>query len=85
MFTPAKKLGKLLIKKQLITPSQLEEATRAVGADESGIDQYLIEKGYVDEKEILKIDAEQLGHPYIDLSEIELDTKLVKIIPRHIA
>ncbi|MFA6450589.1 MAG: ATPase, T2SS/T4P/T4SS family [bacterium] len=83
MFTPAKKLIKVLTKKELVTPSQIEEAVKAVG--ESDIDRYLIDKGYVEEKEILKIDAEHTGTPYIDLAEIELDTKLVKIIPRHIA
>jgi len=85
MFTPAKKLGRLLLKKQLVTPAQLDEGMKAVAGEEASLDAFLISKGYVGEKEILKIDAEEIGHPFVDLDEIELDAKLIKIIPRHIA
>ncbi|HOO55797.1 MAG TPA: type II secretion system ATPase GspE [bacterium] len=86
MFTPAKKLGAKLVKSQLITKVQLQEALKELGQNnEEGLDQYLISKGYVEEKEILKIDARELGHTYIDLEEVEIDPKLAKIIPKHIA
>jgi type IV pilus assembly protein PilB len=88
MFTPAKKLGQILIKKHLITPSQFDEAMKAVaenGEQDTSLDQYLIQKGYIEEKEVLRIEGEQIGYPYIDLSEVEIDPKLVKVIPRHIA
>ena len=81
MFIPAKKLGQILIKQHLITPSQLEEAMKAVqesGEQNLTLDQYLVEKGYVEEKAVLKIKADHIGYPYIDLSEVELDPKLVK-------
>ena len=81
MFTPAKKLIKTLAKKGLATQAQIDEAIKAVG--ENDIDRYMIEKGYVEEKEILKIDAETVGCPYIDLTEFELDAKLIKIIPSY--
>ncbi len=86
MFTPPEKLGKRLIEKSLITGAQFQEAMQADNTNGDGaFDSFLISKGYVDEIEILRIDAEHLGCPCVDLSEIELDPKLVKIIPRHIA
>ncbi|HPI77004.1 MAG TPA: ATPase, T2SS/T4P/T4SS family [bacterium] len=86
MFTPAGKLGKTLIKKNLVTPAQWDEAMRAAKEDpDVSVDQFLIEKGYIEEVEILKIDANELGHAYVNLSEVDFDPKLVKMIPRHIA
>jgi type IV pilus assembly protein PilB len=86
MFTPAGKLGKTLIKKNLVTHAQWDEATRAAKDDpDVSVDQFLIEKGYIEEVEILKIDANELGHPYVNMAEVDFDPKLVKMIPRHIA
>jgi len=86
MFTPIKKLGKQLVQKSLITPAQLKEAMDAVAAGENGdLDHYLVEKGYVQVSDILEVDAEHIGCPFVDLAEIDINPKLAKTIPRHIA
>ncbi len=83
MLTPPKKYIKTLLKKGLVTQSQIDESIGAI--NENDIDRFLIEKGYLSEKDAVKTDAEGIGYPFIDLSEIELDVKLVKTIPRHLA
>ena len=86
MFTNPKKLGQLLVKKALITPAQLGEAMQNISVQGNGdLDTYLIEHGYVAEKDILKVESEQIGVSFMDLSEAEVDPKIVKTIPRHIS
>ena len=86
MFTDSKRLGNLLVKKALITPAQLSEAMQQLQLGGNGdLDSYLIEKGYISEKDILKVEGEQIGVPFMDLSEAETEPKTVKTIPRHIA
>ncbi|MEW5946001.1 MAG: type II secretion system ATPase GspE [bacterium] len=86
MFTPPKKLGQLLVSKALITPAQLAEAMDNLGGDgNKTISEYLVKKGYLDEKDLLKVESEQIGYPYVDLSDANPDPRTVKLIPRHIS
>lgn len=86
MFTQPKKLGDLLVRKGLITGAQLGEAMEHLKyTSTDDLDVYLIQRGYVSEKDVLTVEGEQIGCPFMDLSEVEIDPKVVKVVPRHIA
>lgn len=85
MFITPQKLGKILIQKKLVTPVQLKEANDATGNGTTiDLGQYFIQREILDEKDLLKIQAAEIGYPFVDLAQVELDPKLIKTIPRHI-
>lgn len=79
------KIGELLREKNLITEAQLKVALNEQKTSGKRLGEVLQDLGYITEKQILQIIAEQLGTKIIKASEIEINPDLKKIIPENIA
>lgn len=80
-----KQLGELLIEKGLITKLQLQHALE-VQKDKGGlIGKVLVDLGYVTEEAIAQAITAQYGFPYLPLGSYEIDTEIIKIIPKNVA
>lgn len=85
MRKPETKLGDLLVKNELITKEQLDEALALQKETDEKIGEILVKSGYISEKELAKALSEQLRIPYVSLSkgtlEPKLDQNLEELIP----
>ncbi len=70
-----------LLQKGLITSGQLSEAGKLRQEQGLRLDLALVELGYVDEEDLLKVMSEQLGIEIVDLSEMEVDTETLRSLP----
>jgi len=80
-----KDLPELLIKKEYLTKRQLEKALQKAEEDGKELDKVLVELGYLTEKEIFQLLAEQLGFEFLDLSTLQINTELTKFLPDNLA
>jgi hypothetical protein len=80
-----KQLGELLTEAGLITKDQLQHALE-VQKDKGGlIGQVLVDLGYVSEEAIAQVITAQYGFPYLPLENYEIDSEIVKIVPKNVA
>ena len=80
-----KQLGELLVSLNLITKDQLQAALE-IQKDKGGlIGQVLVDLGYVSEEAIAQAITAQYGFPYLPLENYEIDTEIVKIVPKNVA
>ncbi len=79
------RLGDLLISENKITEEQLMEALMAQKEMGLKLGEALIKKGFITESEILKVLQEQLGVPYVDINNFEIDSKIPRMIPESVA
>ncbi|MCS7242246.1 type IV-A pilus assembly ATPase PilB [Candidatus Caldatribacterium sp.] len=80
MERPAK-LGELLVKKQRITPEQLEKALEIQKKTGEKLGEILQKMGLVGSREVYEVLAEQLGTLYVDLDSYVIDPKVVALLP----
>ncbi|MCX7870891.1 MAG: type IV-A pilus assembly ATPase PilB [bacterium] len=80
-----KDLPDLLIKKEFLTKRQLEKALQKAEEEGKELDKVLVELGYLTEKEIYQVLAEELGFDFIDLSTLEINHELTKFLPDNLA
>ncbi len=72
-------LAHLLVERGLVTKDQME-SIRPI-ANGHRIDRVLIEQGTVDEGELLKVLAKELGMKYLELQQTEIDLELLTKFP----
>jgi type IV pilus assembly protein PilB len=72
----------ILIKKGLIGPDQLNEARRMGNVP---VEDALVKLGYADPDQIMRAKAEQHGMDFIDLTEIQIPTSVVELVPESLA
>ena len=80
-----KKLGELLIERSVITKKQLEHALETQKAKGGLIGQVLVGLGYATEETIAQALTAQYGFPYLPLENYEIDSEVVKIVPKNVA
>ncbi len=79
------KLGELLVQAGLITPHQLGKALARIQETGEKIGQVLVSVGLVSEEDIVHALSTQLGIPMVDLSHMEIEPSLIRLIPERIA
>jgi len=79
------KIGELLREKNLITEAQLKVALNEQKTSGKRLGEVLESLGYVTEKQLLQVIAEQLGTKVINAKDINLTPELKKIIPENVA
>ena len=80
-----KQLGELLLENKIITKEQLEEALRVQKEKGGLVGQILVALKYTTEVAIAQALTAQYGFPYLPLTNYDIDTVAVKIIPEHVA
>lgn len=78
-------LGQILLDEGVVTREQLEKAMQLQHRSGGHLGRILVEQGVVTEKQLAKGLSVQWGLDVIDLSTVEIDSDVVKVIPQHIA
>ena len=79
---PKKPLGQILLEKGLINQGQLDEALRMQKSTTEPIGRILVDLNYVQERDVLRAQAEQLGIPLLELDRVSVDEDVAKTIPQ---
>ncbi len=79
------KLGELLIKAQLLTDAQLEQALEEQKQTGGRLGEHLVRLGFVTEEDILDCLSQQYGVPSINLRHFEIDESIIRLIPSDVA
>ena len=77
----SQRLGDLLVKEKVITPEQLEEATKLQKESHSRLASALVKLGFLSDEDVTNFLSRQYGVPAINLSYFEIDPAVVKLIP----
>jgi len=75
------KLGELLLKENMVTPQQLQEALSHQRNNGGKLGKAFVSLGYVRDEEITSLLSRQYGVPSINLDHFEVDPAIIKIIP----
>lgn len=75
------KLGKLLVQGKLISEENYQKALVAYKKDGGVFDSVLIKTGAIEEIKLLQFLSTQLRLPYIDLTKVEIDSAVTKLVP----
>ncbi len=77
----SQRLGDLLVKETIITPEQLEQATKAQKEQNCRLGSALVKLGFLTDEDVTNFLSRQYGVPAINLSYFEIDPAVVKLIP----
>jgi len=75
------KLGRLLVSTKLIAEDQLQKALVAQKKEGGRLGSILVRLGFIGEENLLGVLSKQYGVPPIDLTPLEVDPALLKVIP----
>src|SRR4030042_1736611 len=79
------RVGELLVKKNYITTEQLQKALEEQKWGGGRLGSSLVRLGYAKEETLLSFLSEQYGVPSVNLSKLEIDPNVIKLIPSSIA
>jgi type IV pilus assembly protein PilB len=79
------RIGELLLREKLITTDQLKKAIDEQKKSGGRLGYNLTKLGYIAEKDLTGFLSRQYGIPTIDLSNHEVDSEIVKLIPEDVA
>jgi type IV pilus assembly protein PilB len=79
------KLGEFLIKANLITEDQLENALNEQRETGGRVGEHLLRLGFVTEEDILDCLSQQYGVPSINLRHFDIDESIIRLIPADVA
>lgn len=84
MSAVKKPLGELLVKENLVTVQQLEEARKEQKSNGGRLGSALVRLGHVRDKEMAEFLGKQYDMPTVDLEQFEIDQEALKAIPRDV-
>jgi type IV pilus assembly protein PilB len=79
------KIGELLVKENLLTAEQLNNARDEARTKNQRLGAQITALGYLDEAELTDFVAKQYGVPSINLEEFEIDSVVIQLIPEDVA
>jgi len=74
-------IDQALLDRNLVTPEQLAEASALAAGQGLRVDRALVELGYVEEEDLLRVASELLAIPLMDLSNLEVDRETLACMP----
>ena len=80
----AEKIGKLIVKAQLITEDQLQKALLTQKKEGGRLGSVLIRLGFIDGPKLLKFLSQQYGVPSVELEKLEIDPAVIKLVPAEV-
>ena len=81
----AGRLGELLVRENMISLVELQEAQTAQKQEGGRLGYHLIKLGFIEEADLTQFLAKQYGVPAINLSDFEIDSDIIKLIPKEVA
>ena len=79
------KLGELLLKENLVSPQQLQDALNHQKMSGGKLGKAFVSLGFVKDEQITTLLSRQYGVPSINLDHFEVDPQIIKIIPAETA
>ena len=83
-LSPDARLGEILVRENLVTPMQLKTAMERVKQTGGPLSHELVLLGTLDENAIVVALAKKFGAARVDLSQIEIEAKILKMVPREL-
>jgi type IV pilus assembly protein PilB len=77
----SQRLGDLLVKEKIITPEQLQQATKVQKDTNCRLGSALVKLNFLTDEDVTNFLSRQYGVPAINLSYFEIDSSVVKLIP----
>jgi general secretion pathway protein E/type IV pilus assembly protein PilB len=74
-------IAKILLEKGLLTAAQLDEAVALQNAEGLRMDRAIVHLGYLTERQLLEVMAEQLHLPLLDLEQITIEPETLQALP----
>ncbi len=78
-------IGEILVKRNVITQKQLEEALKLQKPEKEFVGEILVKLGYLQERDIVVALMVQCGLPYIAVNKYTIDPQVIKLIPEELA
>jgi type IV pilus assembly protein PilB len=75
----------ILLRKQILSPDQLEEARGVAQQTGSKLPDTLVKLGYATNEQVMSAVAEHSGMQFIDLNEINIPPAVVELVPESVA
>ncbi|MDX9709205.1 MAG: type IV-A pilus assembly ATPase PilB [Trichloromonas sp.] len=79
------RLGELLVRNQLVTEEQLKKALEVQKSEGCRLGGALVRLNFIKEEELAAFLSRQYGVPSINLSEFEIDTAVIRLLPAEVA
>jgi type IV pilus assembly protein PilB len=79
------RIGELLVKQNLLTASQLQEARESSRSKGQRLGAQITELGFLDEADLSDFVAKQYGVPSINIDEFEIDPAVIQLVPEEVA
>ncbi|MEK7795464.1 MAG: ATPase, T2SS/T4P/T4SS family, partial [Candidatus Hydrogenedentota bacterium] len=80
-----KRLGDVLLEQEMITEDQLKECIAAQRQSNTSLASVLVEKGYLDEEDLVVTLSEQLGIPHIRVAHYNIPQEVLDEVPETLA
>ncbi len=77
-------LGEILVRKGFITKAEVEEALRAQRESQERVGAALVRLGLISEEQALAALSEQLGIPYVELTDLSPEPTLLDMVPSRV-
>ena len=74
-------ITQILLHQGRLTAAQLDEAVALQNSQGLRVDRAIIKLGFLTERQLLEVMAEQLHLPLVDLSEIVIDSETLRALP----
>jgi len=81
----ALRLGDILVEKKIITGYELEQAVKEQQKTKEPLGSVLVRMGFISERQLLQILAEQQGISFVEFKDIRIDENAVKSVPAKFA
>lgn len=75
----------ILLKKGILTDEQLDAARKEVQKTGVPLENAIIRLGFITQEDMAKVVADEVGIPYMDLTEYIIDPEVIKYIPEQLA
>lgn len=75
----------ILLRKQILSPDQLEEAERLATSSGIKLQDAIVKLNYATPAEVMSAVAEKHGMQYVDLNELEIPKAVIELVPESVA
>src|SRR5580692_2885356 len=84
MAQPPSRIGELLVREKMVSLQQLQQAQDEAKRTGKRLGATLSRLGYVNDVALTQFVAKQYSLPSVNLSEVEIDPVVLKLVPREI-
>ena len=85
MVVSKRKIGEILISLNMLTQEQLERCLELQGSTQMRLGEILVAEGFLSKEQLNTVLGSQIGVPYIDLSMVDIEPNVPKLISESLA